>query len=93
MMDVTEFIPYGKENAISQGDLATLCSMDRRSVRKAVECARRNGAAICSDNSGYYFPEDAEEARHYVQMQKHRIRTSAIVLQPVEKFIREHGGK
>ncbi len=92
-MDVIELIPYGRKNAVSQGDLATLCSTDKRTIRKAVECARRQGVPICSDNSGYYFPEDAEEARHYVQMQKHRIRTAAIVLQPVEKYIREHGGK
>lgn len=89
-MDIIDLIPYGMTNAISQNALATLCGTDRRTIRKAVELARRQGAPICSDNSGYYFPADTEEARHYVRMQKHRIRTAAAVLKPVEKFIHEH---
>ncbi len=93
MKDITDFIPYGRKNAISQESLAKLCSTDKRTIRKAVECARRHGAAICSDNSGYYFPVNAAEAVHYAVMQKRRIRTAAIVLKPVEKYIREHRKK
>lgn len=38
-MTITDFIPYGRENAISRQALAQLTGMDDRQVRRMIEDA------------------------------------------------------
>lgn len=93
MKDIIEFIPYGKENAISQEDLANVMRCDKRTVRQAVFNARTKGAVICSTcegtAGGYYIPLSANEARPYVAMQESRINSAVLALKPVRDFIRK----
>lgn len=52
MKDIIEFIPYGKENAISQEDLSDVMRCDKRTVRALIFSARTKGAVICSTCEG-----------------------------------------
>lgn len=86
---IENFIPDGKENRITQKDLAYVLDVDLRTCRKLVEQARRRGVPICSSTRGYYLPKTAAEAAEYIHTQKARIRTSKAVLKPVEEFVKK----
>ncbi len=91
MINITEFIPDGKANAISMNDLAAATNLDTRTVRQLVHSARVNGAVICStcdkDNGGYYIPRDVAEAVPYYRQQRSYINSATEALQSVINFI------
>lgn len=64
-MTITDFIPYGKENAVSREYLANMTGLDDRTVRELIEKARKD-VPIISLKKGYYLPL-VEEERQDVQ--------------------------
>lgn len=89
---ILDFIPFGKENAISMEELAIRMNTDKRTVRKRVFTARVKGAKICSTcegepTAGYYRPISAAEAIPYVKMQRSRIQSAQAALKPIEDYI------
>lgn len=99
MIKITDFIPYGLQNAISQEELAARTGFDHRTIRKLVLNARLAGELICStcdgDNGGYYLPADQNEAIIYYRNQTSRIETAKAALKPVADYIggADHEGK
>lgn len=94
IFNIINYIPIGKENAISMPELSERTGRSQREVRKAVFNARCKGAVICSTCSGdsfdgYYFPASVEEALPYVRLQKSRMRSARQALKSAEKFIAE----
>lgn len=69
-MDIKDFIPRGKENAISREMLRTLTGCSDREVRKMIREARLNheGSFILSssDVSGYWLSENLSEVRAFL---------------------------
>ena len=63
-MTITDFIPYGKENAVSREYLANMTGLDDRTVRELIEKARKD-VPIISLKKGYYLPLVEEERRMY----------------------------
>lgn len=57
---VINFIPVGKENAISRQALSELTCLNDRANRQAIEDARRNGIKVISRSSsrGYYIADN-----------------------------------
>lgn len=91
-MNILDFIPYGKENAVSQEELAIRMHTDKRTVRQLVYSVRVRGAVICSTcegepTAGYYRPISANEAMPYVRMQRSRIASAEAALRSAEDFI------
>lgn len=85
---VEEYIMVGKENAVSQADIAMLANIPERSVRLAIDDARINrGKLIIGDDCGYYFPADIEDVRGYVKRRRASIRTSRKALEPFVKAL------
>ena len=95
-MKISEFIPEGLANAISNPDLAIAIDKDEREARRLVYQARVNGEPICSTceegKSGYYLPRDLNEAYIYLRQQNARIKSARAALRGVKKYIRENGG-
>lgn len=90
--NIIDFIPFGRENAISQEELAIRMQSDRRTARAAVFNARVRGAVICSTcegepTAGYYRPISAAEAVPYVNMQRSRINSAKAALKAAEKYV------
>ena len=82
-MKIEDFISTGRKNAVSQSDIAKMCNIPERAVRKEVETARiSRGALIVGDESGYYFPSDIADIRAYVARTKARISTARKALVP-----------
>lgn len=89
-IDLTEYIPTGRANAIPMKTLAALLKVDERAVRLLVQKAREQGAPICSEwenNGGYYLPADLQEAERYYIKQKARIRTAQAALNGITAFL------
>ena len=51
---ILAFIPIGKENAISQRNLALASGLSKRRVKRCIEEARQRGNPICSGDCGYW---------------------------------------
>ena len=90
MKNVLDFIPIGRENAISMSNLADRMGTDQRTARKAIFNARCKGEIICStcgeNASGYYRPASIDEVRPYIAMQEHRIASAKVALKSAKKF-------
>lgn len=90
--NILDLIPFGKENAISQEELAIRMQSDCRTARAAVFNARVRGAVICSTcegepTAGYYRPISVAEALPYVNMQRSRIASAKAALRSAEEYI------
>lgn len=69
-MSVTDYIPVGRENAVSRSYLASMLGVSDRKMRKMIEDERRAGAIILNaqDGKGYYMTDDLDEMeRQYRQ--------------------------
>ena len=65
---IIDYIPEGKENAITRDRLCTVTGLPDRKVREEIEQARRRGAIIINaqDGAGYYRSDDIRDiARQY----------------------------
>lgn len=60
-MKISDFIPTGEANAISNRELAYRAGINERGVRKLVHEARIEGEPICSSDSGYWLAENIAE--------------------------------
>ena len=59
-MDITAFIPRGKENAISRDELMVATGLPDRQIRNLIHEARRNALILSLSEGGYYLPTESE---------------------------------
>lgn len=92
-MKISDYIPYGRTNAISMSDLSKRLGTDPRVCRRLVQREREQGAPICSDweHGGYFMPINKIEALAYYRQQKHRIKTAKAALNGVVKYLKGGG--
>ena len=74
-LDITKYIPYGRQQAISKAGIIEAAARDgvkieARTVRKMISEARLAGQVIVStsDARGYFLPlpTEIEEVQHYI---------------------------
>ena len=80
-MNICDFIPRGRENAIRRADLVARLNLPDRKVREMIETARKDGALILNDQTGagYYISEDLGELKR--QMRSNHNRAMSILRQ------------
>lgn len=92
-MDITKFIPHGRDNMISVSELAQLTQLDSRTVKQLIADARTRGTVICSslegNRGGYFIPDTPEEAVEYVRTERSRISSAIAALRSAEEYIRD----
>lgn len=92
-MDITKFIPHGRDNMISGSELAQLTRLDSRTVKQLIADARTKGTVICSslegNRGGYFIPVTPEEAVEYVRTERSRISSAIAALRPAEEYIKD----
>lgn len=72
-MDILEFIPYGRENAIKRKTLRDLIGCTDREMRNYIAQVRKETPVInLQDGSGYYRPKDKDELQRYIMQEKAR---------------------
>lgn len=80
-MKISDYIPTGRENAISRARLSAVTGMDDRTLRAAIKKENKGlvqeGKAILSSSAarGYWIAEAAEELEAYLRESEHRSRS------------------
>lgn len=86
-MNITDFIPEGKNNAITRNQLCNLTGLSDRKVRELIEQARSKGEIIINaqDGAGYFRTEDLNEIEK--QYKRNDRRAKSILIQ--QKYLRK----
>lgn len=73
-MNIVDFIPYGKENAVTRWQLADRLNLPDRKIRRLIQEARERGELILNDSSGYgyYRSLDVGELRRQYKTNHNR---------------------
>lgn len=88
---IMDYIPTGKDNAVSMKDLAIAMRTDARTVRKMIHSARMDGAIICGTNAGYYKPETDDELLSYYRLARRRALSGLASLKAARAVLKERG--
>lgn len=77
---LSSMIPHGKENAITRASLKTKLGVGDRTMRRAIEAARKDGLLIVNDGdgAGYYQVSDDDLPHLSRQYWQDTARISAI---------------
>ena len=92
MIDILEYIPVGKKNAISRECLRQMTNLNDRDMRKLISVARRTTPILNSqDGIGYYIPADDEksEVEAFIKQESKRARTIFYNLKGARKWLKE----
>ena len=97
-MDISKFIPYGRENAISRAELCVLTGFSDRAIRNHVEDARnvqneKTGFILSSSQcKGYWRSHDIGELEEFIREDENRKKSSAKRNDSIKKYIAEIKG-
>ena len=65
-MDIVDYIPFGRENAVTRAQLRSRTGIDDRTIRDMIADARRDTVILnMQDDKGYFRP--LPEERHLVE--------------------------
>lgn len=66
-MNIAEYLPKGKENAIHLEQLTRTLNMSETTVKGLIREARRQGVPIMSAKCGYWLSESKEEHEAFIK--------------------------
>ena len=93
MMDIFDYLPRGKQNAISAEKLASLMGLnDTRALRHHISNLRLNGELILSTsgkNGGYFVPATPEEVSAFITENEKSARHTLAILKSAKKYRRD----
>lgn len=90
-MDILDYIPYGKENAIDRKTLEMLTGKPDRINRELISIARRKTPILNLQNGTGYFrplPEEKELVEEYVRQEESRLKSIGWSLKAARQFVR-----
>ncbi len=93
-MQIENYIPEGKENAVSRAELARLTGLPDRSIREHIKRANRaligEGKAILSSSRarGYWISSEVREMEEYLKESTHRARSQYLNDSPIRALVR-----
>lgn len=94
-MDIINYIPKGRKNAVTREQLIILTGLCDRRVRREIAKARREYVIInLQNNRGYYQPDmndlaDVSEIRQYVEQETHRLKSIGWSLKSARMALKE----
>ncbi len=88
-MDILNYIPYGKENAINRDELTKQTGQSDRINRQLIHIERRKTPIICTDK-GYYRPTEREisEVKKWIARESNRAKSTFWALRAAKKFVK-----
>lgn len=93
-MNIVDFIPVGKENAIPRAKLRQLTGLKDSVMRGEIAKARRETCIInLQDGRGYYRPTTIEEVDRYIAQEEHRATSIFFNLNGARKWKKELKGQ
>lgn len=100
LFDISEYVPYGAENAISRHDLLNVVrsafgDVSDREMRRMLEYARQNGNIIINfqNGKGYFRPDSKEEIEKYIRQEEARAKTIHFNLKSAKRALRRLEGQ
>lgn len=94
-MTIIDYIPTGRENAISRRMLCQLTGFPDRQMRKEVERARQQYAILNSQDGSGYFQPSAEEkplVERWIRQERHRSQKTGNSTLGAEKWLTGEAG-
>lgn len=93
-MQISDYIPYGKDHAISRAELARLTGLKDRQVRKSIKRELGRGTVILSSASarGYWRTDDLAEIEAFIRESDRRRTTEARTVEPLRRILAERRG-
>lgn len=94
ILDILQYIPHGRENAVTRAELCRLTKMPDRCVRMEIEKLRRKGNPILSSSSakGYWISDDITEIQAFLKEFDHRISTQNKNMAELRRYCNEITG-
>ena len=90
-IDILQFIPTGKENAITRETLSLALNIPDREVRKLIAQARRkHPIANFQDGTGYYLPTEKSEVIEFLNQETHRARSIFWSIKGCRDWLKNH---
>lgn len=90
-MNICEFIPEGRENAVTREELSALLALPDRRVRRLIAHARENGELILNDGTGYYRSCDVHEIHRQYRTDRARALSVLRRLKTMRRLLKEAG--
>lgn len=91
-MNILNYIPKGKENAISRTELMHLTGLNDRKNRELIEQLKHQGHLICNLGTGYFIAVTLSEMLSYYKQETKRAMAILHPLKFFKKAIRGLGG-
>lgn len=91
---ITDYIPIGRDHAITRKKLCMLTGLSDRQVRENIAQARRNTPIInLSDGDGYFIPNPSDEADmrllgRYARQEEARLKSIGWSLKAARKMLK-----
>lgn len=93
-MNIIDYIPRGRENAISRQRLAQITGLTDNKMRELIRKARRETVIInLQDGRGYYQPTTIEEVDRFIAQEEHRAKSIFYALNGAKKYRNEMKGQ
>ena len=89
-VNIVDYIPIGKKNAVTRLKLRIATGMSDRSMRDAIAEAREHTPIIADKfGRGYYIPTEEElpEARCFLEQEKHRAKSIFRSMKALRAFV------
>jgi biotin operon repressor len=88
-INIIDYIPEGKENAIHLEELAKLLKIDSRTVKKLIQQARKNGVKIISGQNGYWISDNEHDFKMFARMMRKQAASRVGVIGTLEKGFKD----
>lgn len=91
-MNIIDFIPFGKDNAISRRTLCQVTELPDRLMRREIERARKDYAILNIDGSGYFRPaaDEAYLIERWLRQERNRENSVRNATRGAEKALLGH---
>ncbi len=94
-MKLLDYIPYGRENAITRSNLCKVSELDDRVVRERIGQLRRDNVILnLQDGSGYFrplLPDESELVERFVKQETKRLKSIGWSLKAARKAVKSSG--
>ena len=88
-MNILDYIPTGRENAISRQELERLIGFNDRTIRLEIKKLVQKGIPILSSSQakGYWYSDDIAELESFIKESKNRCKTEYLTVRALEKTL------
>ena len=90
-MDIVDYIPFGRENAVTRAQLRSRTGIDDRTIRDMIADARRDTVILnMQDGKGYFrpLPEERQLVEAYAKQETARLKSIGWSLKATRQMLK-----